>query len=575
MSLPSTKRHTSRLNHSGLKNTVTDETSTDISVVAKVVVELVAEDIDSQSPEESLVLSTDQIQVADSNVGGLQSQNPNNRISKEADNFHRDNFKVSRLSATLSNSLLWSCAFHLLIIGVIWHMCPISQHNFYRDTNHVTVEWSSVVNNSPMKEQPRTHEGDGTAKPSVPNRIASEAIAKQIQVADRAHLSKILTRPKRALMRVLPAISTDNLRKPTLAPTSHSMPGEPILNKVPEPPLIVESSPSKVPAPQTEPISPKEPSSEAAANIMPVSKLTSAWETSASPPVQTKTVSVSAASTTPVRGRKSAGPDSNFGQEPFTWQFQGDKSTMGGRGWHHGPDGEFILDHIEKNEQFDEHNEAASESMEAAQFCETRAQSARIRGNVAEYEHWHKLAAKPLEKELAELQTYLPRVEKRDKSDSAHTYENIAFCYAMLGDSRRAQAAYKEYELRRADYWAAPYGHYSLASIFMVRGQLEEAKQLLQRTVSGSGRDQWNQANTDPEYRVISWELIAHIEALQGNATASLAAREEAIKVVRPIANRPVQNGGGTQTSLQWVIERLKGIGIYTDISQSVNPITY
>lgn len=275
-------------------------------------------------------------------------------------------------------------------------------------------------------------------------------------------------------------------------------------------------------------------------------------------------------------GQQSSGrPSSLFGAEPYEWYIHVDPTMHGSHSYGFSPtDGKINIISFQKEQKFNAHSETSWQLMEEANFREAKAQRAKLRGYTAEYEYWHHLSQPSLEHAIDELKSYIESLAPGETESLSHAYANLASCFAMSGKAEESLQAYSMYEKYRPGHWTKPYGHYCLASIFMIQGDLDNARKLLLRTVSlptlvkdpnaGSRSDDlWGNYNLDPEYNVISWALLAHIEELQGNSHAREEARANAKACLLPIANN-ISNNAITK---HWVLNHLLKMGVSNTLS--------
>ncbi len=240
---------------------------------------------------------------------------------------------------------------------------------------------------------------------------------------------------------------------------------------------------------------------------------------------------------------------------------KGDASLAMSSAYQHQPDGSIKMTELNEGPEFSPHNQAAWQLMHEGSNMERRAILYKKRNDQAHYSYWHTKACEQLKKARAELFQHLASVQKgKSKSPPFLTYLNLAYCSALSGDSKTAMEEYSKYRQTREEFWTMPYGQFKLAVIFMQSQKtLSLARSLLKETVLGGDSKepiQWGEYNNDKEYRIITWFVISDIEKAQGNWAASEKSREQAEKLLRPIANK----SAGELTSAEFVKKALKRV---------------
>lgn len=155
---------------------------------------------------------------------------------------------------------------------------------------------------------------------------------------------------------------------------------------------------------------------------------------------------------------------------------------------------------------------------------------------------------------------------KADPEVVFHTYANLASCYAMLGRSEEALASYREYERLVPVWWNRPYGHFGLGTIFLAQGDLRNAETMLKKTVDGKEIDRWSTYNDEAALRVISWEILSHIQRLLGEPDASRYSRSQALCHMEVI--RSTVSGSRHMPELEFVGTYLNKLGIPSDLME-------
>lgn len=241
--------------------------------------------------------------------------------------------------------------------------------------------------------------------------------------------------------------------------------------------------------------------------------------------------------------------------------FAKDNSLSKSSAYRHKPDGTIEMSEMVKGPDFEPHNHNAWALMHEGSNMERRAILEKQRQNIAEYALWHGKACERFSMARAELTQHLQVIHKEKKNlPEFMTYLNLCYCYALAGDSKNAMIEYDKYKKSRESFWTMPYSQFRLAVIFMQHhSTMPLARQLLLETVQGNDSSEpveWNQYNDDPEYRVISWFLIAEIERAEGQVVASEKSRAKA----KLLLQQRHRTASSNQDSSQFVKQTLQRV---------------
>jgi tetratricopeptide (TPR) repeat protein len=254
------------------------------------------------------------------------------------------------------------------------------------------------------------------------------------------------------------------------------------------------------------------------------------------------------------RVRLAAGPD----------LFCRDDSLANSASWQVQADGTIKMLEITRSLGFDPHNQQAWQFMQEGSNMERKAITDRNKGDIDSHDRWHKSALERFALAKNELESHLKAITYGESHQLVfYTLLNLADCCALLGQTDQALDYYKQYLQNRQGYWMLPYSDFKLACILMTESkgdkELSAARELLlQTTGTERGEHCWNTFNNDPEYRVISWYLLAEIEKRRGNLAASQQASRKAEEILKPFGQSLTQ--GGHETSGEFVARKLREV---------------
>jgi tetratricopeptide (TPR) repeat protein len=438
--------------------------------------------------------------------------------------YSRDSRELRGFSVALQVSI----AAHVVLLLFLWNAFPLRQQfRWFEPAQVLVVEWGYSPQVSKVKTTFHSTSRPGGVVPSVRIKERSKVVrpntTRSVPVVAKGRTlqddSRQAERPRAGdrsknfdVARSRPVIET-----PVLEPDSSHIP------------LLAGSSPTTPAEPQQQSALVGEHKTRADAPA----KVEVGMPVDSSPARKTILPNAIAAG-----AGASGGAQPDFAEKPFEWYIHHDK-TLHGRKSYHFKDGKLVLDSLEKTASFNAHSLAAWEHMESANHAEWQAQTARLRGNELDYAKWHAISREPLEKAISELKQYQQDPENEDPEIVFHTHANLASCFAMLGRADEALKAYSDYERLVPKYWTRAYGHFGLGTIFLVQGDLQNARNLLRRTVTSQQPvDLWYKYNDDPAYRVISWEVLSHIEQTLGDQDASRYSRGEALRCLEETSGK-------------------------------------
>lgn len=233
-------------------------------------------------------------------------------------------------------------------------------------------------------------------------------------------------------------------------------------------------------------------------------------------------------------------PTRDFSEEPFEDFWCNDHTNGTAFNLHvNGNIDNIRVDHVVQGKYYDQASMDAYIEYHRLRDWERRAIIAGRKPNESEFQNRAHEKAKAsatecmnlLQKHLVWLDLPQNKTEPSqfvgDRSVSA-TYANMAMCSVVLGKPADALAYSNRFAITRPRGWHASYTFFGVGTLLYANGYLNEAKQLLERTVSGVKDEQWNQYNSDPQFRVITHETLAAIADDMNDGRTATAHRSKA-----------------------------------------------